>query len=1251
MTTQRPAPDGPPEPPPFAGTTRFEVLARLGRGASGVVYRVRDGETGHELALKTLSSPDANEAYHLKAEFRSLAQISHPNLVQLEELFASTSECFFTMELLQGATFADFATAVAGPPAARVWSEEALERLTDLVLQLVTGISALHAAGKLHRDIKPTNVMVTDDGRAVLVDFGLCSELRLAERARGHLVGTLLYMAPEQAWGKPLTPAADWYGLGAILYEALAGSLPFGRAGETSGSRILLAKDTPPPVPQSGGALAELAAALLHPEPTRRPEPTTILEALRAEEEVPHSHRELRATRPALFVGREGELAVLGTALDEVEQGRPAVVDIRGASGMGKTELVERFVASLRTQHAPVVLRGRCHPQESVSYNGFDGIIDELSEWLRDLDASAVAELLPADVGALRALFPVLDRIPSIARHAAAEHTAEPFALRQRAFRALRELLAKLGELRTVVLTIDDLQWGGADTAALLTEVFRAPHMPRVLLVLAYRGDDEASSSLLDLVRERGSDLLDSVHQLSLGPIGRAACYELAAHLLGAVSSEAQLMGERLADEAGGHPLYLRELALAATEALDEGTLSEGTPPDLRILLEQRIDRLDADERRLVDLASTAGRPLQRRIILAAAGPGERGRRLVTRLARQRLLRETISGGEPAVEPYHNHIREAALGALDHVTRTGCHRALADTLLREAEPDVDSLVDHLLGAGDLASAGCFAETAAHRANSALAFDRAVHLYRLAIDLTCSATAEAGWKAKPRSDLRTHLAAALANIGRSREAAAVYAEAATDAALDAPETAADLARQSAEHYLRAGDLAEGFARMRRVLADASVPYPSSAASAVATMIALRTRLAVRGLELRPRPLEARSPALLARVDACWSAGLGHAWIDPIRTAAFQARYMLLALDTGEPTRVARGLATEASQLAAVGGSARTDRGRTILARALRMTEAHDGRDRARFALLMGGTIEFYASRWRDSLALCERAERILEEHRSRSQWELMTSHVLSLASLAYLGELRTLRARQTELLAEARQRGNLLAAICLASGVANIRWLAADDPDEAQQRADESLAPWRDDEFRFPQYLHLLACVNIALYRGDAAGAWRRIAREWPRVLSSMSLQVQNFRVTLCHLRARCALALATSAEAAPSRPKRQALLMVARRDARFLAKEDVAWSSALALSIEGGLAAAAHDLEAASSQLAAAGAAYARLGMHLHAAAAAHERSGLLGGDEGRALLKRAERWMVDEHVVRSERLAAMLVPGISASR
>jgi hypothetical protein len=514
------------------------------------------------------------------------------------------------------------------------------------------------------------------------------------------------------------------------------------------------------------------------------------------------------------------------------------------------------------------------------------------------------------------------------------------------------------------------------------------------------------------------------------------------------------------------------------------------------------------------------------------------------------------------------------------------------------------------------------------------------------------SAPKGTRGTKRSELRTRLAAALANTGRSREAAEVYAAASQDAAVDAPETRADLARCAAEHYLRAGDLDEGFARLRRVLADAAVPYPSSPTAAVATMIGLRARLAVRGLHLVPRPPEARSPARLARVDACWSAGLGHAWVDPIRAAAFQARYMMLALDAGEPTRVARALATEASQMAAAGGDARTAKARGIMTRAMEMTHDSVDRDARAFALLMAGTVAYYASQWREAVTLCAKAEEILRERQSRSEWELMTSHVLSLVCLVQLGELRVLRARQVELLAEARQRGNRLAAICLASGLANIRWLAADDPDEAQRRADDSLAPWRDDDFRLPQYLHLIACVNISLYRGDAAGAWRRVAREWPRVVSSMTLQVQNFRLTLRHLRARCALALATSMDkGAGSWPKREALFFVVRRDARLIAKEDNAWAPALALSLEGGLAAASNDVETATARLRAAAEAYRAIDMQLHAAAADHERSRLLDGDEARALRRSAEEWMTDEQVSRGDSLAAMLIPGISPGR
>jgi len=202
----------------IVGDGRFELVRRLGAGGTGVVYEALDRERDLRVALKQLTRLDAQSLYRFKSEFRALQDLDHPNLVRLGELVEDGRTWFMTMELVEGEEIVAYCR-----PGGRVDHD----RVRHTFAQLAAAIEALHLSGKVHRDIKPANVLVDHGGRAVLLDFGLLFDPLGAEASDDAVVGTAAYMAPEQAASKSVGPAADWYGFGAVLYEALTGVLPF----------------------------------------------------------------------------------------------------------------------------------------------------------------------------------------------------------------------------------------------------------------------------------------------------------------------------------------------------------------------------------------------------------------------------------------------------------------------------------------------------------------------------------------------------------------------------------------------------------------------------------------------------------------------------------------------------------------------------------------------------------------------------------------------------------------------------------------------------------------------------------------------------------------------------------------------------------------------------------------------------------------------------------------------------------------
>ncbi|WP_371651673.1 MULTISPECIES: protein kinase domain-containing protein [unclassified Streptomyces] len=257
---------------------RYRLLSPLGRGGMGEVWRARDEVLGREVAVKEVRAPagldstDEQRLYaRLEREAWAAARISHRNVVTVYDVATHDGRPWIVMELVRGLSLSEVLEA-DGPLSP--------QRAGHIGAEIVAALRAAHDAGVLHRDVKPANVLLANDGRVVLTDFGIAMVAGTSTLTMtGEVIGSPEFLSPEQALGRTPGPASDLWSLGVLLYAAVEGSSPFRQATPLSTLRAVVDEELPPP--RRAGALAPVIGGLLRKDPAERLSPEEAEHQLR----------------------------------------------------------------------------------------------------------------------------------------------------------------------------------------------------------------------------------------------------------------------------------------------------------------------------------------------------------------------------------------------------------------------------------------------------------------------------------------------------------------------------------------------------------------------------------------------------------------------------------------------------------------------------------------------------------------------------------------------------------------------------------------------------------------------------------------------------------------------------------------------------------------------------------------------------------------------------------------------------------
>jgi len=702
---------------------RYAVLKKLGEGGKGIVFKARDTALNRVVAIKMLKSAVSTEEGYSRfmREAQAVAKLNHPNIVSIYDIGKDDEKQFFVLEFIDGMSLHELI---------RTYPEGKcdIQTVLRIGIDVCSALQYAHSQGVLHRDIKPENILITEEGTAKLMDFGLAKMVgEPSITQEGIIVGTVAYVAPENALGKGADARSDLYSFGAVLYEAVTGKPPF--SGEDAVKIIfshihdyaVSPSRLSPKVPQ---ALDECIMKLLEKEPSKRYQSAAdLLTVLRGVAEgflrevlvPPHKPSVVPSPRPTAvsevqLIDRVEEMGLLRETVDKAVRGQGGVVFLHGEAGIGKTRLTRELGAYARLRGMQV-LYGRC--PALFKMDGVPPYVlwnEAIKDYLQVCTPEQLYRVVGFYPGELSKLVPeVKQKLGAIPQSL----PINPEHGRDRLFEAVSQFMTNISKETPLLVVLDDLQWTDQSSLLLLHYLARGVYRESLLLLGAYRETDiderhPLPPVLTELNRER---LLRSV------PLKRLSFDDVLEMIRRILEQDdvPKEFCELVYEKTRGNPFFVEEVlkSLKEEEVIyreeNKWKIKEVSkiefPETVKGVIKNRISRLDDECQNVLTMASFVGNDFVFEALLGVTGVEEdKLLEIMEKMLKTGLVKERVIRGEDMYCFADIIVRDVVHEEVSRLRHKKLHSAagfaLEKVYTKKIDEHLGELAYHFLEGGD-----------------------------------------------------------------------------------------------------------------------------------------------------------------------------------------------------------------------------------------------------------------------------------------------------------------------------------------------------------------------------------------------------------------------------------------------------------------------------------------------------------------------------------------------------------------------